>query len=91
MNNGYAPFDAQTGLLPDKSDVGQKRAVIKEGEASIEAALFHASVGIAVTLLMCWLVAVTFMIAKPALGPVCCRCNNGPLYKCDLAKCTGYL
>ena len=71
-------------LLPGKSDAGQNRAVIKESEAGIEAALVHASVGIAVTLLMCWLVAVTFMIAKPVL---CCRCNNGPLYEWDLAKC----
>ena len=72
-------------LLPGKSDAGQNRAVIKESEAGIEAALVHASVGIAVTLLMWWLVAITFMLAEPALGLVCCRCNNGPLCKCDLA------
>ena len=78
-------------LLPGKSGAGQNRAVIKENEAGIEAALVHASVGIAVILLIYWLVAVTFTIAKAALGLVCCRCNNGPLYKCDLAKCTGYL
>ena len=76
MNNDYALFDTQN------------RAVIKESEASVEAALVHASDGTAVTLLMCWLVAIAFMLKNPALGLVCFRCNNGPLCKCDHAKHT---
>ena len=42
----HVPLDAQTGLLPGKSDAGQNRAVIKESEAGVEAALTHPSDGI---------------------------------------------
>ena len=46
-----------------------------------------------VTLLMCWLFAVTFMLAEPALALGCdvSSCYHKPLYECDLAKCTGKL
>ena len=46
INNGYVPFDTQTALLPNKSDAGQNRAVIKESEASVETGLTHPSDGI---------------------------------------------
>ena len=78
-------------LLSGKSDAGQNRAVIKESEAGIEAALDHPSDGILETLLMCCLVAIMLMLAKSALGLVCCCCNNRTLNKCDLAKCTAEL
>jgi len=36
----------QTALLPDKSDAGQNKAVIKESKAGVETALAHPSDGI---------------------------------------------
>ena len=45
INNGYVPFDTQTALLPNKSDAGQNRTVIKESEASVETGLTHPSDG----------------------------------------------
>ena len=46
-----------------------------------------------VTLLMCWLVAVTFMLAEPALALGCDQSNgeNKRLDECDLVGCTGLL
>ena len=64
---------------------------MKESEAGVEAALDHPSVGMLETLLMCWLATVTFMLAKPALSLVCCRCNNRPLHEYNLANCNGRL
>ena len=41
----HVPLNTQMALSPDKSDAGQSRAVIKESETGVEAALDHPSDG----------------------------------------------